>query len=83
MAEQNRELILKSLVHELAKTHIELDGQNRTWKVYQARTDAEHGQVCLVTEYVYSTPTSTTIVGTKEVQGTWDSAFDADFTVSD
>lgn len=77
----NKAALLKSLAHELCKTYISLDGQNRTQYVYQAAAGASNGAVCLVTEYIYSTPTSTTIVGTKEAEGTWNSSWDADFTI--
>ena len=81
MAEANDTVLLKSMLNGLVKTHIALDINNRAQFVYQASASAIHGAPALVTEYVYSSPTSTTIVGTKEAQGVWDSSYDTSFTI--
>jgi hypothetical protein len=74
---------LLSHANELIKTYIEFDIQGRQSKVYTAVTDAPHGADCVVTEYIYSTPAGTTIQAMKEANDSWDSAWDADFTVGD
>ncbi len=74
--------LLKSHAGELVKQFIELDGQGRPSKVYTAYTNAIHGGPCEVTEYIYQDPLSTVIKARKEGYSTWDSAWDADFTVS-
>jgi hypothetical protein len=74
--------LLKSHANELVKQYIEFDGQGRSSKVYTAYTDAVHGAPCEVTEYIYNSPTSTVVKARKEGYAAWDSAWDADFTVS-
>lgn len=73
--------LLKTHANELVKQYIEYDGSNRVWKVYTAYTDAPDGAPCEVTEYIYTGPATTTIKARKEGHATWDSAWDADFTV--
>ncbi len=68
--------VLKTLVNELRKTYVVLDGSNRITFAYEAKTDAKHGDPCMVTEYRYSGLTSF-VIGVKETQGTWDSSFDS------
>lgn len=74
--------LLKSHAKELVKTYVEFDGQGRPSKNYTAYTNARHGDPCEVTEYIFNGPTSTVIKARKEGYSTWDSAWDADFTVS-
>jgi len=74
--------LLKSHSQELVKQHIEYDGQNRVSKVYTAYSDAIDGGPCEVTEYIYTSPVSTLLLGRKEGHAEWDSDWDADFTVS-
>lgn len=74
--------MLKSHLNELVKNFIEFDVNNRMSKVYTAKSDAADGEPCMVTEYIYTGPTSTTLKALKEGHSTWDSAWDADFTVS-
>lgn len=75
--------LLKTHQAELVKQYVEYDGQDRAWKTYTAQTSAIHGAPCEVTEYVYRSPTSTQIKARKEGHATWDSSWDADFTVSE
>jgi hypothetical protein len=72
----DRYAVLKTLTHELRKSYIELDGQSRPYLAYEAKYDATTGDPCLITEYCYSSPTSTTLIGVKETQGEWDDAYD-------
>lgn len=74
--------LLKSHAKELVKQYIEFDGGGRTSKVYTAYTDAVHGAPCEVTEYIYTGPATTIVKARKEGHATWDSSWDADFTVS-
>lgn len=74
--------MLKSHLNELVKNYIEFDGNNRMSKVYTAKSDAANNDPCMVTEYIYTSPTSTTLKALKEGHATWNSAWDADFTVS-
>lgn len=71
---QNRTSLLKSQLHELSKTYILLDGEDRPWKIYSARTDAKDGDPCLITIYEYKDATSTIIIKRKEDDDIWVSA---------
>lgn len=73
--------VLKTLLHELSKTFIVRDGLGRIWKVYSAKSDALNNDPCILTEYIYTTPTSSDIAGEKEVNAQWDSTWDAGFTI--
>lgn len=73
----DRYSVLTSLRNELRKTYVVLDGQGRTQFAYEAKYDATTGDPCLKTEYCYSGPTSTTIIGVKETHSTWDSTYDS------
>ena len=42
-----------------------------------------NGAPAEVTEYIYTTPTSTQVKARKEGYSAWNSAWDADFTVSE
>lgn len=68
--------LLTTLNKEFKKEYVELDGQGRGWKYYQAPIHAAHGGPCLVTEVEYANPTSTTVIKSKEYKGTWDSSYD-------
>lgn len=63
--------LLKSHAKELVKQYIELDGQDRAWKVYTAVADAANGDACFVTQYEYKDLASTQIIKRKEYYGTW------------
>lgn len=69
---------------ELTKQYQELDGQGRPSKVYEAPVTAIDGTPCLVTEYIYQSPTSTIFLGKKESYSVWDTSWvpDSSFTVS-
>lgn len=67
---------------ELIKQYVEFDGQNRVSKVYTTKTNAANGEPCTVTEYIYTSPTSTVMKARKEGHSTWSSAWDADFTIT-
>jgi hypothetical protein len=75
--------LLKTHAAELVKQFIEYDGADRPSKVYTAMSGAKHGEPCEVTEYIYRGPVTTQIQARKEGYATWDSAWDADFTVSE
>ena len=81
MKEQNSGAILKSLLNQYTKTFTIFDVYSRPWKVFQAPSEAKDQSPCLLTEYVYTDVTGTTIKGTKEVEGTWLASYDTDFTV--
>lgn len=74
--------LLTTQLNELSKIYIAFDGLGRQQFVYSAYTNAVHGDPCIVTEYIYTGPATTTIKARKEGYATWDSAWDADFTVS-
>lgn len=81
MKESNSGAIIKSLVGQYTKTYIVFDGNQRPWKVFQAPSEAQDATPCLLTEYIYTGPIGTTIKATKETEGVWLAAYDADFTV--
>lgn len=66
--------LLKTHLNELTKEYVELDGQSRPFRIYQARTDAINGEACVVTEFEYLSPTSSVVVKRRESYGTWVSA---------
>lgn len=68
----------------LTKQYQELDGQLRPSKIYEVVVTAKTGDPCLVTEYVYQSPASTTVKGKKESYALWDASWvpDSAFTVS-
>ena len=79
--ESSTALILKTMLNEFVKTYIVLDGQGRQHLVYQAKANAKHGEICLVTENVYNGPASTVIIAVKEAEGVWDGSWDSNFTI--
>lgn len=70
----NRTSLLKAQLHELSKTFIELDVQERPFKIYTARTDAKDQEPCIVTTYIYKDSTSSVVIKRKEDEGVWVSA---------
>jgi len=66
--------LLTTLGNELKKEYIELDGQGRPWKYYQAAVHVRDGEPCLITQVEYPNLTSTTIIKSKEYVGAWDYA---------
>lgn len=72
----NRKSIgINSLLDELAKRHMTLDGSNRITHLYEAPTDTLHGDPCICTRFQYSGVTAY-ITGSKEEEATWDSSWD-------
>jgi len=78
--------LLKTHANEQVKQHITLDSQNRVQFIFTTYIGAEEGSPCMVDEYVYASPTSTTIISRQERvykwKAAWDSAFVFDPTVS-
>ena len=72
--------LLQTHLNELTKTFTVFDGLSRPQFVYTAKSDAKNGDPCIKTEYIFANPTSTTIIGSKETNSTWNSSFDANFT---
>lgn len=66
---------LKSHSKEGIKMYITYDVSNRMEYVYEAPTEAEHGDPCLKTQYAYDGAT-TRIEKMKESKTTWDSSWD-------
>lgn len=71
----NADLILSSLKNEIVKAHHVYDGGNRLVQRYEALANAANGAQCLRTDYTYD-GASTRVVGMKESQSTWNSAWD-------
>jgi len=72
---------LKSLI----KTYLIHDGQGRIIASYEAKTEAESGDPCVLTVYAYRGGSSTSIRYRKETNATWDpdnEGWDADNVVS-
>lgn len=80
----SKTLLIKTKENELMKQYVELDGQDRPVRIYEASVIAVTGSPCLVTEYIYQNPTSTVFRGKKEGLSTWDASWvpDSAFTVS-
>lgn len=66
--------LLKTHLSELTKEYVELDGQSRPLRIYQARTDAVDGEACVVTQFEYLNATSSIVTKRRESYGTWVSA---------
>ena len=75
MSNPSKTDLLKSLTKELLKEYVTYDGQSRKEFVYQAGVDADDGDQCLATQFVYDS-TSLRIVKRKEFYTTWQSAWD-------
>jgi hypothetical protein len=66
---------VKTHSSECIKQYIEYDGSDRMEYVYEARANAQDGEKCLKTQYVYDGAT-TRITKMKETETTWDSSWD-------
>lgn len=65
---------------EQVKQHIVYDASDRPVLAFTAAVDAQDGDPCSVTEYVYRSLTSTQIVARQERVYAWDSDWDTAFT---
>lgn len=68
--------MLTSLRNELKKEFIELDGEQRPVKYFQAPLHVADGESCLITEVEYVGPGSSIVIKSKESIGTWLAAMD-------
>ncbi len=66
---------LKTTLKENVKKYYVFDGSARMTDVYEARSNAAHGDTCLHTQYVYDGATFR-IQKSKEQNATWDSAWE-------
>ena len=73
MAVGNKGRHLTTGGHEYIKSYITYDASSRMEYVYEARANAEDGDPCLRTQYVYD-GVSTRITKMKETESTWVSA---------
>lgn len=71
--------LLKSQESEQIKQHIVVDAQGRDFLVFTAYIGAQEGEPCLVSEYVYSGPATTKIIGRQERVYKWKAAWDTLF----
>lgn len=80
---ESKTLFIITKRNELTKQYVELDGQDRPVRVFEASVIAVTGSPCLVTEYIYQNATSTVFKGKKEAMSTWDESLvpDSSFTV--
>lgn len=67
--------LLKPQAHESLKQHFVYDGSGRMISIYTAHSEAEHGNGCMLTQYVYEGATNR-VSFHKESLSTWDSAWD-------
>lgn len=75
MVAQNEDGFVKTFARESMKQYITYDASSRMEYVYEARANAQDGDPCLKTQYVYSGVT-TRIIKMKETVTTWSSAYD-------
>jgi hypothetical protein len=70
--------------NELTKQYMEIDAQDRPFKIYEGPVWITTGDPCKVTEYIYPNLTSTSFKGKKEGYSLWDASWvpDSSFTVS-
>lgn len=66
--------MITSLKNELKKEYVELDGEQRPIRYYQAPRHTADGEKCLITEVEYVGAGSSIIIKSRESIGTWDSA---------
>jgi hypothetical protein len=71
--------LLKTHANEQVKQHVVLDSQGRAKFSFTTYIGAVDGDPCMVDEYVYSSPTSTVVVGRQERVYAWKAAWDAGF----
>ena len=71
--------LLKSHANELVKQHTVLDGQGRPKFIFTTYIGAQDQSPCLVTEYVYASPTSSIVIGRQERTYKWKAAWDSGF----
>lgn len=76
--------IIQTASHELIKQYQLVDILGRPSRLYTASSNAKQGDPCLVTEFLYVSPTSTIMKGKLDGYDTWDKDFipDSAFTVS-
>lgn len=72
--------LLKSQLYEQTKQHITRDAQGRVKYIFTAYIEAEEGDPCMCTEYVYFNPTETDIKARQERVYEWKAVWDTDFT---
>lgn len=72
--------LLKTHANEQVKQHTILDAQGRPKFIFTTYIGAEGGAPCLVTEYVYASPTSSIVIGRQERVYKWKAAWDSGFT---
>lgn len=75
MTEQNKKVIIKSVLNELSKAKYFYDGSNRVTSFYSAPVDTGDNKPCLLTEYTYVGATSY-VDAFKESEGVWQAAWD-------
>ncbi len=67
---------LKTNTHEYMKQYITLNGSGLPEYIYEARANAEDGEPCMRTQYVYDVTYTTTVVKMIETETTWSAAYD-------
>jgi hypothetical protein len=75
----NKTSLLKSHNVEQVKQHIVHDSLDRPVLVFTTYIEAANNDPCLVTEYVYRSPTSTQVRSRQERVGKWNTAWEAAF----
>lgn len=69
-----RDSLIKTTGTDYIKTYVTYDGSNNPEFIYEAATNAKHGEKCLVTRYVYNGANQ--IEKSKESEAIWDSSWD-------
>lgn len=75
-ATNRRSIGIPSLHTQLMKRYFVYDANDRVQYVYEAVTEAGHGDSCILSTYEYTTPTSFKVAKMKEDVASWDSAWD-------
>lgn len=75
MADPNVSGYIATHSKENVKQYLAYDASSRMEYVYEARSNAAHGDKCLKTQYVYD-GVSTRIIKMKETESLWDSSWD-------
>lgn len=75
MSEENGKELYSTQSQEHVKQYIELDAQDRPYKVYTAALAHTVGSPCEVTTYAYKAVDSTVIIARKEGRGVWAQAY--------
>jgi hypothetical protein len=75
MSEENGREYYTTQQNEHVKQVVELDAQDRIFKIYTAGLQTPVGKKCELTIYGYNSPATTTVISRVETSALWTQAF--------